>query len=555
MAVKKGFGLLFLGVFLCMLLSLILSPGVRAQDVNPPPPDHPAKLIFIHHSCGENWLTDGNGNLGQALAENNYYVSDTNYGWGPDAIGDRTDIPDWLAWFTGPESDRYLTALYQESGQLASYTRLFSDPGGENQIVMFKSCFPNSNLAGSPNDPPASSPSRSVGGAKYVYNQLLRYFVTRPEKLFVVITAPPVQDPTYAANARAFNEWLVNDWLAENQYPYPNVAVWDFHNVLTHPDNHHRYQNGSVEYVTQHGDGTLYYHSQGDNHPRPEGNRKATEEFVPFLNGAYQRWQASDPGPAPTQEPGPTEESSAENESASGRSADNFLFDFEGADLGWQAFWDQRSSTRFSCETEPGTGLQGTSGLHLDFALAPESWATCSLFFDPPRDLSGTYGISFQYRADQAGLVFDVNAHQGPPEALASYIFQVPSSPESQEGWARQVVPWQAVKRVSWEENPGSSLDPVEVSGLSFGVGTGSGEEKAGSIWIDEVVILREAPRSQDQKGSDPQPAEESHPAASSDEQPGPKPGFDLPFCPGALAGGVLSLVFSAGMSRRRKEG
>jgi hypothetical protein len=50
------------------------------------------RLIFIHHSTGENWLRDDYGELGKALSENNYFVSDTNYGWGPEGIGDRTDI-------------------------------------------------------------------------------------------------------------------------------------------------------------------------------------------------------------------------------------------------------------------------------------------------------------------------------------------------------------------------------------------------------------------------------------------------------------------------------
>ena len=69
------------------------------ETVNPDPPDHIVKLIFIHHSCGENLLNDDNGALGLALSSNNYFVSDTNYGWGPDGIGDRTDILDWPEWF------------------------------------------------------------------------------------------------------------------------------------------------------------------------------------------------------------------------------------------------------------------------------------------------------------------------------------------------------------------------------------------------------------------------------------------------------------------------
>ena len=98
----------------------------------PRPPEQAVKLVFIHHSCGENWLADAHGGLGRALAENNYFVSDTNYGWGPDRIGDRTDITDWPEWFTGPQSREYLQALYRENGQHCEYTRTGTDPGGEN---------------------------------------------------------------------------------------------------------------------------------------------------------------------------------------------------------------------------------------------------------------------------------------------------------------------------------------------------------------------------------------------------------------------------------------
>ena len=76
--------------------------GPAAPNPNPPP--SPVKLIFIHHSTGQAWLDDGHGGLGLALRDNNYFVSDTNYGWGPDGIGDQTDIGHWWTWFRGPGS-------------------------------------------------------------------------------------------------------------------------------------------------------------------------------------------------------------------------------------------------------------------------------------------------------------------------------------------------------------------------------------------------------------------------------------------------------------------
>ena len=142
---------------------LLLAAGAAAAlPQNPNPPSSPVRLIFIHHSTGENWLADDNGGLGHRPARTaNYFVSDTNYGWGPSdqdwgsgTIGDHTDIGHWYNWFSGPRRDTYLAALYAESGQACSGTRVSPPiPAASNRIVMFKSCFPNSNLGGSPSDP------------------------------------------------------------------------------------------------------------------------------------------------------------------------------------------------------------------------------------------------------------------------------------------------------------------------------------------------------------------------------------------------------------------
>ncbi len=286
------------------------SAAIAADSPNPPA--SPVKLIFIHHSCGQNWLEDGNGNLGTALRDNDYFVSDTNYGWGPDGIGSSTDIGHWWSWFRGPSSATYMAALYAESGQSSSYSRLATDPGGENEIVMFKSCYPNSAIGGSPSDPVppiASNPLAgnssplTVANAKGIYIDILEYFKTRPDKLFVVITAPPLRSGTYAANARVFNNWLVNDWL--DGYALNNVVVFDFYNVLTsngggyydsdlgwETGNHHRWWNGAIQHKTDGGGNTLAYPS-GDDHPNYVGNQKATVEFVSLLNVVYNRFKGS----------------------------------------------------------------------------------------------------------------------------------------------------------------------------------------------------------------------------------------------------------------------
>ncbi|MCX8125395.1 MAG: hypothetical protein N3F66_14700, partial [Spirochaetes bacterium] len=99
------------------------------------------------------------------------------------------------------------------------------------------------------------------------------------------------------------------EWLSS--YPYQNVFVFDFYNVLTtnggtplvndlgrSDGNHHRWWNNEVQHKTD-GDHdanpniTEYASGFGDDHPNRQGNLKATGEFVPLLNVAYNRWKNS----------------------------------------------------------------------------------------------------------------------------------------------------------------------------------------------------------------------------------------------------------------------
>jgi hypothetical protein len=57
-------------------------------------------------------------------------------------------------------------------------------------------------------------------------NDILAYFATRQDKLFVLIVSPPPlandTDAAHAANARAVANWLVNDWLATPTTTWPS---------------------------------------------------------------------------------------------------------------------------------------------------------------------------------------------------------------------------------------------------------------------------------------------------------------------------------------------
>ncbi|MDO8964109.1 MAG: hypothetical protein Q7W30_06395 [Coriobacteriia bacterium] len=309
-------------IALALTFALFATPLVASAcqglDVNAPAA--PVKLVFAHHSTGGNWLADGNGYLGASLRNAGYYVSDTNYGWGPDAIGDRTDVGDWWTWFRGSNAGTYTAALYAQSGQSAGYSRLATDPGGENEIVMFKSCYPNSSVGGSAADVvPAigSNPlagngmsGLTVGNAKGVYTDLLEYFKTKPDKLFVLVVSPPLvsgaTNAAEAANARVLANWLVdpNGWL--KGYPLKNVVAFDFFAVLT--GGSHTIVNGSRVHTiaTSNYLKPAYATSAYDSHPNPAGGQYATAQFVPFLNAAYHAWKGDGRPMASMRAPAPS---------------------------------------------------------------------------------------------------------------------------------------------------------------------------------------------------------------------------------------------------------
>ncbi len=301
-------------------LFILAAPPLLAQTPNPNPPTSPVKLIFIHHSTGEGWLADGHGGLGIALKNNKYFVSDTNYGWGPSAIGDLTDIGHWYRWFLGPQRTTFLNALYAESAKHSSYTRLGTNPGGLNKIVMFKSCFPNSAINGHPGDAPLAKGKpnpiygQSCGGWQYtvanvkgIYRDLLDYFATRKDTLFILIVTPPLTQASttaaQAANARGVADWLMSAWLAA--YPHQNVRAFDYYHVLTSnggsrdvndadksSGNHHRFWSGQVQHTkTVANNYSAYGADDYDSHPTAAGQKKATAEFAPLLNIWYNFWK------------------------------------------------------------------------------------------------------------------------------------------------------------------------------------------------------------------------------------------------------------------------
>jgi hypothetical protein len=159
---------------------------------------------------------------------------------------------------------------YEELGNMTAPNVLEPVPG-QNTIVMFKSCFPNSDVGS------------DISDEKAVYNSLLSYFAQHPDKMFVLVTPPPMQDISDPQKTRE-----LCDWLVDRESGWLGGLSSDLYNVLTDPDAHHRLTGSSEVHESVPGHDTLYYDSDGDDHPSAAGNVKATTEFIPLLDEWYQ---------------------------------------------------------------------------------------------------------------------------------------------------------------------------------------------------------------------------------------------------------------------------
>src|SRR5690606_10367906 len=156
--------------------------------------------------------------------------------------GDQTNMNHWIFWFND-----YLGSIKAQGSAT-----------GHNRIVMFKSCYPISNVWGDESgsgDPFSAEQTlanykavyRHPTGGEYTHNGRTYYalediFAANPDVLFIPVTAPPLHyapaDATTNENAhraRLFNNWLKNEWLPAYNAAHPgldNVAVFDLFDVL-----------------------------------------------------------------------------------------------------------------------------------------------------------------------------------------------------------------------------------------------------------------------------------------------------------------------------------
>ncbi len=301
------------------------------RNARPDTAGQPVKLIFIHHSTGENWLADGQRRAGAGPADNNYFVSDTNYGWGPPTGPGSARSATTRTSATGtagsPARPRHLP--WPRSTPRAASTACYSPPGDrprrrEPDRACSSRASPTRTSAGqsatdrhrrqSAARPDACSEPdrrqrqghlhRPPAVLRRAPGQALRRH--RRAAAASADTTPP-RAPTPAPSTTG---WSTTGLPATRTN---NVAVFDFYNVLTSQRRrrqHERPGRGRAATTTAIGTArsstsptrrrTTWRTPTAETHPSAAGDQKATGEFVPLLNIFYHRWQDGEGASIPT---------------------------------------------------------------------------------------------------------------------------------------------------------------------------------------------------------------------------------------------------------------
>lgn len=213
-------------------------------------------VIFLHHSVGANLLgqTDLRGQLAEAGL--NLWDHDYNYYGLNDLNGNPTGYNYWI-----PDDDtdpQGLAGLFSQK----VYGLPVNGISGlmQHEVIVFKSCFTGNVLAD----------DAQVEAMKGDYETVRRFIEGHPEKLFLLLTSPPLNsseaDPAMAARARQMADWLLSEDFRRG---LPNLYVFDLYGRLAENDP------ASPDFNTLRAD----YRNGTDNHP----NQKANQAVAPLL--------------------------------------------------------------------------------------------------------------------------------------------------------------------------------------------------------------------------------------------------------------------------------
>ncbi len=199
-------------------LAILLFSSLNLSAQGQQPPAKPAKILFLHHSTGENiW----NGGIEEWFNQYNTKNS-VNYG-----IRERTFPDDPYEWANYPYD--YWLLWIKNSGKGYKGQPTLEKLTQDCSVLIWKHCFPGSALEEDTGNPSVGSDVKSLENYKLQYDALKKKMKEFPNVRFIVWTlALELEgniDEGQAKRAREFVRWVKTVWDEKGD----NIYLWDFY--------------------------------------------------------------------------------------------------------------------------------------------------------------------------------------------------------------------------------------------------------------------------------------------------------------------------------------
>ncbi len=479
------------------------------------------RIIFLHHSCGENLINEGGVREGFTVLGYEFYdhgyndeglrLADGSYsGTNFDVPGDNTD-PDGMA-------EIFAQPLHDPPDNTFSYLMQYD-------VIAFKSCFPTSNI----------EDDEQLSEYKGYYLSIRDRVDQYPGKIFIVVTQPPQvpaeSDPQEGARARDLANWLSSDEFLAG---HPNLFTFDFFGHLAGSDNFLRPE---------------YRGDEHDAHPNEQANRTIGPLFVDFIDQVIHSYESGTPlrptPVTPAEPPSPGAKPTAPAIPIAPSPATGMIDDFESATY-WETSAEEGSTTGY--ELDDGIAHGGEQSLRINYTITDDGWGDCNHPFDPPQDWSGSDGLSFWIHSSGQGEWYTLMLFSGDADNPTPFEIEFETTPESDDGWVQLTFPWDDLEKAEWaEDDEMDDLDLTRITGYGFSIGAGEG-----MLWVDDVALTGGGQPQQPEPTALPTTA----PLESPTEEPGGEPEGESGggFCSGAAALplGAAGILLANQRRRRR---
>lgn len=231
------------------------------------------EVIFLHHSTGSgvyyqgevsNWISDYNTDNGTAYRITARPYPNEPYDW------ENYPYDYWNLWVNGA----------CDSGQsgIACLDTLMNT----YNVIIYKHCFPGAAVQPDTGSPDIRSSRKSLENYKLQYRALRSMMAGYPDTKFIVWTLAPLHrdatNPDEALRAKAFVDWVRDDFLRENGEVPSNIFVFDFWGIVAESDESP--ENGAVNCLKYDYEKS---HSDSDSHPNEAANRVAGPLLAKFI--------------------------------------------------------------------------------------------------------------------------------------------------------------------------------------------------------------------------------------------------------------------------------